>query len=147
MARCSTFRWRPGRWSGRRSGRRLPEGRPDGWPDPIDFFSWVLFNFYYAPPSNHNFICFVHLSHYPVNKQVITTFLTPFSQGHRLVMPFSQAASEKRISEEDPATPPRSKRYNTQPSPTRPAEAADITDPENYTLDQLQAPPPSYKAT
>ena len=56
-------------------------------------------------------------------------------------MPFSQAASEKRISEEDPATPPRSKRYNTQPSPTRPAKTADITDPENYTLEQLQAPP------
>ena len=30
--------------------RRQARRSPDGWPDPIDFFSWVLFNFYYAPP-------------------------------------------------------------------------------------------------
>ena len=54
-------------------------------------------------------------------------------------------APDKRVSEEDPATPPRPKRANNKDSPTREAGPAPA-DPENVTLSQLQVVPPPQKS-
>ena len=58
-------------------------------------------------------------------------------------MPSGVVVPVKRTSDEDPATPPRSKRADNKDPPTR---AADPTDPENVTLSQLQVVAPPDKS-